>query len=111
MKHKKVLYPAPKRTEEEMKGNARHMLRAEMAKRGLNFRDLTEALAHMGVDYDERSLSNKIARGSFSAAFLLQCAWAMNIAYVETGFSISEIEIGSDEEGVDLDEAYRLGED
>jgi Domain of unknown function (DUF6471) len=42
-------------------------------RRGLSYRDLVERLATVGVQETERNLNNKISRGGFSAAFLIQC--------------------------------------
>lgn len=38
---------------------------------------LAERLAKIGVTETERNLNNKISRGGFSAAFLLQCMLAI----------------------------------
>ncbi len=83
------------------------LLRAEMAKRNLTYNDLHGALERMGVKEDERNLRNKVARGSFSAAFLLQCLWAMNISWFETGMGVYEVELGTDDDGVDLDAEWQ----
>ena len=108
MPHKKELLPAPPITEEEMRKTVRHMVRAEMARRGLGFKDLRRALERMGVTEDERVLSNKIARGSFSAAFLLQCCWAMNISRFDTGFASFEATLDEDwSKTADLDEPFQ----
>lgn len=40
---------------------------------GSTYAQLTEKLAAMGVAGKERNLNNKISRGGFTAAFLLQC--------------------------------------
>jgi hypothetical protein len=48
-----------------------------MAKRGLTYAQLVEKLREMGVPEDERNLRNKVSRGKFTAAFLLQCLAAM----------------------------------
>lgn len=52
---------------------AKNLLKAELKRRGLGYRDLAEKLATIGVQETERNLTNKISRGGFSAAFLLQC--------------------------------------
>lgn len=67
------------------------LLRSEMTKRNMTYKDLHEALSDLGVEEDERNLRNKIARGSFSATFLLQCLWAMNILTFETGMGLHSI--------------------
>ena len=65
----------PERTDWEAK--ARGLLRAEMAKSGLTYSQLTEKLKAVGVSEDERNLRNKVSRGKFTAAFLLQCLSAL----------------------------------
>lgn len=55
------------------------LLRAEMGRRGLKAPGLADALEKIGVEVRADNLKNKIARGRFSAAFLLQCLAAMNV--------------------------------
>lgn len=59
--------------------HAAALLRSEMAKRRMKYPDLVRALGEIGVQDSERNLSNKIGRGTFSAAFFLQCLAAMEI--------------------------------
>ncbi len=65
----------PERTDWEAK--ARGLVRAEMVKHGLTYSQLIEKLKTVGVSEDERNLRNKVSRGKFTAAFLLQCLSAM----------------------------------
>ena len=65
----------PERTDWEAK--ARGLLRAEMVKQGLTYNQLIERLKAVGVTDDERNLRNKVSRGKFTAAFLLQCLAAL----------------------------------
>jgi hypothetical protein len=46
-------------------------------RRGVTYAQLAEKLAKIGVHETERNLNNKISRGGFSAAFLLQCMLAI----------------------------------
>lgn len=46
-------------------------------RRGVTYAQLAEKLATYGVKETERNLNNKISRGGFSAAFLLQCMVAI----------------------------------
>lgn len=55
------------------------LLRSEMAKRRMKYPDLVKALDAIGVKDNERNLSNKIGRGTFSAGFFLQCLAAMEV--------------------------------
>ncbi len=53
------------------------LIKVEMKRRGLGYRDLAEKLAAIGVQDSERNITNKINRGTFSAAFFLQCLSAI----------------------------------
>lgn len=68
------------RTDWESK--ARGILRAEMAKQNVSYLQLVERLESIGVTEDERNLRNKVSRGKFTAAFLLQCLAAMGCSTV-----------------------------
>jgi len=57
----------------EYEEKAKNLLKAELKRRGLGYRDLSEKLAAIGVQETERNLANKISRGGFSGAFFLQC--------------------------------------
>lgn len=63
---------------------AKGLLKAELKRRNLKYRDLAERLSPTGKasEMDERNLRNKIARGSFTAAFLLQCLAAIGVQNV-----------------------------
>jgi hypothetical protein len=53
------------------------LLRGEMVKRGVSYAQLVEKLAAIGVKDSEANLRNKISRGGFTGAFLIQCLVAM----------------------------------
>lgn len=53
------------------------MLKAELKRRHMSYRDLAEKLEAIGVHDSERNITNKINRGSFAAAFFVQCLEAM----------------------------------
>ena len=46
-------------------------------------RDLAERLTSIGVRETERNVSNKIARGGFTAAFFLQCMEAIGVTHLQ----------------------------
>lgn len=56
---------------------AKNLLKAELKRRGVTYAQLAERLAGMGLHETERNLNNKISRGGFTAAFLLQCLSAI----------------------------------
>jgi hypothetical protein len=56
---------------------AKGILRAEIKRRNLNYEQLAERLDAIGVTDNARNLSNKIARGSFTAGFFVMCLEAI----------------------------------
>lgn len=56
---------------------ARGLLKAEMARRDVNYQDLVGLLRSVGIKDSAENLTNKINRGKFSANFFLQCLDAM----------------------------------
>lgn len=56
---------------------AKGILRAEIKRRNMNYEDLAAKLAEIGVQDNARNLSNKIARGSFTAGFFVMCLEAV----------------------------------
>ncbi|MDP1630203.1 MAG: DUF6471 domain-containing protein [Caulobacter sp.] len=54
-------------------------IRAEMNKRDLTYADLVDRLKNIGVEENERNLRNKVARGTFSALFFIQCLEAIGV--------------------------------
>ncbi len=63
------------RTDWEAK--ARGIIRAEIARRNVTYSQLVEKLEFIGMTEDERNLRNKVSRGKFTAAFVLQCLKAV----------------------------------
>ena len=64
---------------EKMAGN---LLKAELKRAGVTYGQLVEKLAAIGVDDKEVNIRNKLARGKFSAAFLIQCLTAIEIEVI-----------------------------
>ncbi len=56
---------------------ARRLLKAELKRRGLSYKDLAERLGALGIHETDRNIANKISRGGFTAVFMLQCLRAM----------------------------------
>jgi len=63
----------------EYETKAKNLLKAELKRKGLTYRDLAERLEAIGVHENERNLNNKISRGGFTAAFLLECLEAIGV--------------------------------
>jgi hypothetical protein len=53
------------------------LLKAELKKRGVSYKQLAEMLRDLGVTENDRNIANKLARGGFSAVFLVQCLSAI----------------------------------
>ena len=56
---------------------ARECLKRELAKRRISHASLVDHLAAIGVNETKRGIDSKIRRGTFSAAFLIQCLTAI----------------------------------
>ncbi|MFD1986980.1 DUF6471 domain-containing protein [Mesorhizobium newzealandense] len=52
---------------------AANLLKAELKRKGVTYSQLVEKLAAIGIEEKEVNIRNKLARGKFTAAFLLQC--------------------------------------
>jgi len=59
--------------DKEWQDRVKGLLKAELAKRNINYVQLAEMLAEAyGSTESSQNLSNKIARGKFSAVFMMQ---------------------------------------
>lgn len=58
---------------------AKAVLKAELKRRKVGYRELAERLTAMGTPETERNIANKISRGGFTAAFFLQCLKAIDV--------------------------------
>ena len=56
---------------------AKGLLKAELKRRNVGYRELAEKLTAQGTPETERNLANKISRGGFTAAFFIQCLIAI----------------------------------
>ena len=70
---------------QEYEERAKNLLKSELKRRGLSYAELAEKLATIGVQETDRNLNNKISRGGFSAAFLLQCLDAIGVQTMRLG--------------------------
>ena len=65
----------PDKTDWEAK--VQGLLKAELKKRGVTYAQLVEKLAAVGVSETEPNIRNKLARGKFTAVFMVQCLMAI----------------------------------
>ena len=63
----------------EYETKAKNLLKGELKRRGVTYAQLVEKLGDLGFSETERNLANKISRGGFTAAFLIQCLEAIGV--------------------------------
>ncbi len=64
-------------TEKEWAEKVKGLLKAELKKRNVSYKELAEKLGEMGIQDAEANINNKISRGGFTAVFLVQCLMAV----------------------------------
>ena len=57
----------------EWEAMASNLLKSELKRKGVTYGQLVERLADIGISEKEINVANKLSRGKFSAAFMLQC--------------------------------------
>ncbi len=62
--------------------NAKGILKAELKRRSMTYSDLVRSLSEIGIIETEANIRNKISRGTFTAAFFLQCLLAIGCEHV-----------------------------
>ncbi len=53
------------------------LLKAELKKKNVSYKQLAERLTAMGIPESEANIANKISRGGFTAVFFVQCLVAI----------------------------------
>lgn len=67
-------------SDQDWKDHVRGLLKAELAKRNINYIQLAEILEEtFGILESPQNLSNKIARGTFGAIFMIQILEAIGV--------------------------------
>lgn len=61
----------------EWEAKAKGLLKAELKRKGVTYAQLVEKLAAVGIQETEPNIRNKLARGKFTAAFMLACLGAI----------------------------------
>jgi 3-mercaptopyruvate sulfurtransferase SseA len=60
-------------SDEKWQDRAKGLLKAELARQDVGYKELAEKLGKIGVKESRQSIANKMSRAGFSAAWLLQC--------------------------------------
>ena len=58
---------------------AANLLKSELKRHGVTYAELVEKLAKIGIAEKEVNVRNKLSRGSFTAAYFLQCLEAIGV--------------------------------
>lgn len=53
------------------------LLKAELKRKGVTYAQLVGKLGEIGISEKEANVANKLSRGKFTAAFMLQCLSAI----------------------------------
>ena len=61
----------------DWENEARRIVKAELARRGMTYERLAKRLKTIGINETERSIANKMSRGTFTFIFFLQCMSAI----------------------------------
>ena len=61
----------------EWESKAANLLKSELKRKGVTYAQLVEKLSAIGISEKEVNVANKLSRGKFSAAFMLQCLSAV----------------------------------
>jgi hypothetical protein len=64
--------------DQERQDRVKAVLKAELVRRNISYRDLADRLSAIGVRENERNIANKLSRGTFTAAFFIACLDAID---------------------------------
>jgi Domain of unknown function (DUF6471) len=64
-------------TETDWPLKVKGILKGELKKRNVSYKELAEKLGEIGIADSEANIKNKISRGGFTAVFFLQCLSAI----------------------------------
>lgn len=69
----------------EWQARVKRLLKAELKRRDVSYKQLAERLGEMGIQESERNINNKISRGGFTAVFFMQCLVAIGVKTLNLG--------------------------
>lgn len=69
-------------TDAEWQDRVKGILKAELKRRNVSYRQLAEKLETLGIHETEKNINNKISRGGFTAVFFVQCLLAIGCSTV-----------------------------
>jgi hypothetical protein len=66
-----------KMPDKDWQDRVKGLLKAELKRRNVGYRELADKLTAMGIAETELNIKNKISRGGFTAVFFVQCLEAI----------------------------------
>ena len=63
--------------ERDWQAHVKGILKAEIKRKHLSYKDLADKLTELGVPENESNIRTKISRGGFTAVFFVQCLEAI----------------------------------
>lgn len=73
---------APAESGEQWEAKVKNVLKAELKRRGIGYKELAERLSAIGVSENEPNIRNKLARGRFTAVFMVQVMAAIGASEI-----------------------------
>ncbi len=74
----------------------KRLLKSELVRRGISNSDLASMLRVLGIEETKSSIDSKISRGTFSAAFFLQCLTVIGCEKFEVDDYEHQLHIAAD---------------
>ena len=71
--------------EKEWADKARQLLKAELKRRNVSYKELAERLRRQGLEETESSIASKMSRGTFAVTFFLATLAALEMEVVRLG--------------------------
>ena len=68
---------APADGGEQWEAKVKNLLKAELKRKGIGYKELADRLSAIGVSENEPNIRNKLARGRFTAVFMVQVMTAI----------------------------------
>ncbi len=76
---------APADQGEQWEAKVKNVLKAELKRRGIGYKELADRLNAIGVSENEPNIRNKLARGRFTAVFMVQVLAAIGANEIRLG--------------------------
>lgn len=101
--------PKPRPPKNSWNRELARVLKTELAREDIGYKDLARRLKDLGVSVEEdRSLCNRVNRGAFSAIFFIQCLRALG--HGDAKFIVNEPSTGKAALSISLVQGHKAGQ-